>query len=70
MMKFWPEPTSYGRQTPGSTRGSPPFIQQMWGVNPELNPGFGVLRCGSMQELVLVSRSLDKKGEKMMPPFA
>jgi hypothetical protein len=25
----------------------PPSIKKMWGVNPWLNPGFGLLRCGS-----------------------
>jgi hypothetical protein len=31
---------------PGFNRASPPFITQMQGINPGLNPGFGVLRCG------------------------
>jgi hypothetical protein len=35
-----------GRQTPGLTRGSPPFYITNAGGEPRLNPGFGVLRCG------------------------
>jgi hypothetical protein len=35
-----------GRQTPGLTRGSPPHLLYKRGMNPGLNPGFGVLRCG------------------------
>jgi hypothetical protein len=26
----------------------------MWGVNPGLNPGFGVLRCGPRKAIVLM----------------
>jgi hypothetical protein len=38
-----------GRQTPGSTRGSYPFLyNKCGGLNPGLNPGFDVLRCGPL----------------------
>jgi hypothetical protein len=45
--KFLTKTKIKGRETQGSTRGSSPsFYITNVGVNPGLNPGFGVLRYG------------------------